>query len=272
MLDQSETRSAKILQMYERFKLFDKPFAFIYGSLIFMIIASLQIYEFTLKPDLPNAVSCIGALLFSFGFQGLGPYILSNPYNNFVKKIPVHEVATPSYIFIFVCNYISTIIYMVMTIFGVIFLASNMTKVDIISSVLYTFANLLSLIALPMPFLVIGSSTSYLVNQCKKAKLEKQINIVAETLKSYNTLTRMCGPILLIIFTMNVIALITLSYITAISLKGCSLSAFDITGLSSYYIAMNVIVILCITLTLMYFAHSVDECYQHVKSLKSLTR
>ena len=147
-----------------------------------------------------------------------------------------------------------------------------MTKVDIISSVLYTFANLLSLIALPMPFLVIGSSTSYLVNQCKKAKLKKQINIIAATLKSYNTLTRMCGPALLIIFTMNVIALITLSYITAISLKSCSVTIINMDGLSSFYIIMNMIVIFCITLTLIYFAHSVDECYQHVKSLKSISR
>ena len=159
-----------------------------------------------------------------------------------------------------------------MAVLGVIFLASNMTLLDYITAILYTFANFLSLIALPMPFLVIGSSTSYLVNQCKKAKLKKQINIVAATLKSYNTLTRMCGPALLIIFTMNVIALITLSYTTAISLKSCTVTAIDATGLSSYYIVMNIVILLCITLTLIYFAHSVDECYQHVKSLKLITR
>jgi len=196
------------------------------------------------------------------------PYVLLNPYHNFVKEIPVDEVATPSNIYIFICTYFGTIIYMVMPFFGI----SRMTELEMITTVLYGFTSLMSLIALPMPFLVIGSSTAYLVNQSKKAMDKKQINLVAATLESYNTLTKMCGPALLIIFTVNVIALIVLSYISAISLKGCQTTSPDLGDFYIYYIIVNMVILVSTTLTLIYFAHSVDECYQNVKSLKSISR
>ena len=161
------------------------------------------------------------------------PYILSKPYHNFVKEIPLDEVATPSYIVVFFVSYFSTFIQMSMTVLGYILLSSSMDILQISTAILYTLVNLMSLIAIPMPFLVIGSATSYLVNQCEKNIIKKEIDLVATTLKNYKMLTENCGPALLTIFTMNVVALIIISYMTAISLKGCNVTAFELEFVAS---------------------------------------
>ena len=159
----------KLLSVLEKLRLFSKP-----GSILFCVaVLSCTVFVHIVQmkerfmDEITQTISGLGSLICSYGFSSSIPLITSNIFHQFMKKHPGCKSVYPTYSLLAVCcNLVGTTIFVASI---VLFIQSPVYSIEVIPKIVfYIILNFLLLFVALIPFLVIGTSTSFIIDNCSK--------------------------------------------------------------------------------------------------------
>ena len=167
----------KLIQMYEKLHVFSKPFGIIFCIIVVSytllgILMSSAGYESNIA-ELATVVSS----LFEHGFIAIIPIISANIYNQFLKIQPGCHSVYPTYSYLaVVCLFLAFSITVLLNIVGLVIVIVETWDTNMVAFLaIQVGSGCLLFTTFPIPFLMIGTSTSFIIESCQQTIRNIQI-------------------------------------------------------------------------------------------------
>ena len=158
--------------MFERIKLFSTA-----GTILFCII----FLSFALFGQIIHLINgfisveyiiSLLTVLSAYGYSSCIPIATKNIFLEFIKKNPRHEKLKPTYFSVAICSFVMTTMttILILIFLLLVMITQHYYLLDItaiLSTATFVVASILNLLVSPIPYLIIGTSTSFIIESCQ---------------------------------------------------------------------------------------------------------